>query len=96
MKKFLHSKFVSEYGTLLVLLVLFAYYTVATWGVVHPVGDSAAREVSEKIIDQKNFEHLFRCQMIQRFQKSYLEQRAISLKIRFRFFCKKESFFPSI
>ena len=53
MKKFLQSKFVSEYGTLLVLLVLFAYYTVATWGVVHPVGDSAAREVVEKIIDQK-------------------------------------------
>ena len=56
MKKFLQSKFVSEYGTLLVLLVLFAYYTAATWGVVHPVGDRAAREVSEKIIDQKVFD----------------------------------------
>ena len=53
MKKFLQSRLISEYGTLLVLLVLFAYYTAATWGVVHPVGDSAAREVSEKIISQK-------------------------------------------
>ena len=48
MKKLLQSKFISEYGTLLVLLVLFAYYTAATWGVVHPVSPGAAREVAGK------------------------------------------------
>ena len=53
MKKLLQSKFISEYGTLLVLLVLFAYYTAATWGVVHPVSPGAAREVARKIIDEK-------------------------------------------
>ena len=53
MKKFLQSKFVSEYGTLFVLLMLFAYYTAATWGVIHPVGNSAAREVAGKITGQK-------------------------------------------
>ena len=53
MKKFLQSKFVSEYGTLLVLLVLFAYYTAATWGVIHPVSSGAAHEVAGKIISQK-------------------------------------------
>ncbi len=43
MKKFLQSKLVSEYGTLLVLLVLFTYYTAATWGVFHPLSSVAAR-----------------------------------------------------
>jgi len=52
MKNLLHSKFISEYGTLLVLLVLFAYYTVSTWGVIHPVSSSAAREVAGKIISE--------------------------------------------
>jgi len=52
MKKFLQSRLVSEYGTLLVLLMLFAYYTAATWGVIHPVGNSAAREVAGKITGQ--------------------------------------------
>ena len=54
MTKILQSKFVSEYGTLIVLLILFTYYTVATWGVVHPVSDGAARDVAEKIIKQKS------------------------------------------
>ena len=50
MRKILQSKFISEYGTLLVLLVLFAYYTVATWGVIHPVSAGAAGEVAENIL----------------------------------------------
>ncbi len=52
MRKILQSKFISEYGTLLVLLVLFAYYTVATWGVIHPVSAGAAGEVAENILKQ--------------------------------------------
>jgi len=52
MRKILQSKFMSEYGTLLVLLVLFAYYTAATWGVVHPVSAKGASEVAGKIIEQ--------------------------------------------
>ena len=53
MNNFLQSRLVSEYGTLLVLLMLFAYYSAATWGVIHPVGNSAAREVAGKITGQK-------------------------------------------
>ena len=35
-----------------------------------------------KIIDQKNSDHLFRSQMIPRFRKSHLEQRATIIKLR--------------
>ena len=39
-------------------------------------------------------DHLFRSQMIQRFRKSHLEQRATIIKIRTRRTEKKLSFFP--
>ncbi|MFP6902836.1 MAG: ABC transporter permease [Verrucomicrobiia bacterium] len=54
MKKIFQSRIVSEFGTLLVLLLLFAYFTVATWRVIHPVTDKAAREVAEKISSQNS------------------------------------------
>ncbi len=54
MKKIFQSRIVSEFGTLLVLLLLFAYFTVATWRVIHPVTDEAAREVAEKISSQNS------------------------------------------
>ena len=54
MKKFFQSRIVSEFGTLLVLLLLFAYFTVATWRVIHPITDEAAREVAEKISNQNS------------------------------------------
>ena len=54
MKKIFQSKIVSEFGTLLVLLLLFAYFTVATWRVIHPVTNEAAREVAEKISTQNS------------------------------------------
>ena len=54
MKKIFQSRIVSEFGTLLVLLLLFAYFTVATWRVIHPVTDEAAREVAGKISSQNS------------------------------------------
>ena len=46
----------------------------------------------EKKIDQIFFEHLFRSQILQRFQKSHLENRAMSFRTTFRFLSKNNSF----
>ena len=48
----------------------------------------------EKFFDNFFSDHLFRSQISQRFQKSYLEQRAIVLKIRTARTKKKFPFFP--
>ena len=40
--------------------------------------------------------HIFRSQMIPRFQKSHLENHTMSFRMTFVFIFKKESFFPSI
>ena len=53
---------------------------------------------TKKKVDQKNFDYLFRSQMIPRFQKSHLEQRAIILKMRNTeksLYISKNPFFPS-
>lgn len=53
MIKFLQSKWFNDYGAVLVLALLFGYFSWATWGVIHPVSEGAAEEVAETIVEQK-------------------------------------------
>ena len=46
------KRFSREYGSVYVLLILCAYYTVATWSEQHPVTQSAARDVAEAIVNE--------------------------------------------
>ena len=48
-KKFLASRFLSNYGSVLVLLLLCAYYSIVTWGVQHPITPSAGRKIARTI-----------------------------------------------
>ncbi len=50
MMKLLQSKWFNDYGAVLVLLLLFGYFSVATWTVVHPVSEGAAEDLGDRII----------------------------------------------
>jgi ribose transport system permease protein len=45
----LATRLLSDHGMLLVLVLLCAFFALATWGVQNPKGASAARQVAEKI-----------------------------------------------
>ena len=51
MKKLLKSRFVYDYGSVFVLLLLCAYYSVATWGEQHPDDPRAGRQLAQTIVD---------------------------------------------
>jgi len=44
------SRFMSDYGMLVVLALLCAYYSYATWDEQHPVGASAAKELAQTVL----------------------------------------------
>ncbi|MCZ6795484.1 MAG: ABC transporter permease [Planctomycetota bacterium] len=52
MKKFLHSRFVSEYGSVFVLLILCAYYSAATVAEQNPITPRAGRDLARAIVSE--------------------------------------------
>ena len=54
MKKFLRSRFFSEYGMVFVLLGLIIYFAAGTWSVQYPENSSAAQSLARKILGDGN------------------------------------------
>jgi hypothetical protein len=52
MKKILQSRFVSEYGSIFVLLALCAYYSIVTLAPQHPISEPAGRSLAREIVEQ--------------------------------------------
>ncbi len=51
MKRFLKSRFVSNYGAVFVLLGLIVYYSIITWSEQHPADAAAGRALARRIVD---------------------------------------------